>query len=169
MQSLKNNLKSKLQGGKRIAVLGIGSELICDDACGMLVARRLQDSTVLKKNKNFRVFLGSTSPENLTGEIKKFKPSHLIIIDAADFKEKPGSVHFIESKDIDGVSFSTHRLPTSILSDYLIKSINCKICVIGIQPKSLDFCAPVSAKIKETAKELFLAIKDTIINSVESQ
>ncbi len=160
MQNLKKQLKNRLGDAKKVAALGVGSELISDDAAGMLVVRQLKDLFRPKKNKNFRVFLGHSAPENLTGEIKKFCPTHLLIIDAADFGAKAGSIHFIDPEDIGGISFSTHRLPTKILVDYLKKELNCKISVIGIQPKALLFCAPVSEEIKEAAEKLSLAIKE---------
>ena len=89
MQSLTTELKNRLKAAKRIAVLGVGSELRGDDVAGMLVAGAVQ-----KKSKKIRVFLGATAPENLTGEIIKFKPTHLIIVDTADIKEKPGTILF---------------------------------------------------------------------------
>lgn len=160
MRNLKKEIKNRLSNAKKVAVLGIGSELISDDAAGMLVVRQLKDLFRPKKNKNFRVFLGHSAPENLTGRIKKFCPTHLLIIDAADFGAKAGNIHFIDSDDIGGVAFSTHRLPTKILADYLKKELNCKIDVVGIQPKALLFCAPVSEEIKEAASKLSSAIKE---------
>lgn len=160
MQNLKKQLKNRLSNAKKVAVLGIGSELISDDAAGMLVARQLKDLFRPKKNRNFRAFLGHSAPENLTGEIKKFCPTHLLIIDAADFGAKAGSIHFIDCEDIEGASFSTHRLPTKILADYLKKELNCKIDIVGIQPKALIFCAPVSEEIKEAASKLSFEIKE---------
>jgi len=162
MQTLKNQLINKFKGAKRLAILGIGSELICDDAAGMLAAKQLDSGPSLNKNMPCRVFFGATSPESLTGEIKRFKPTDILIIDAADFNATPGTTRFIELEDIGGVSFSTHRLPTKILTDYLIKSLNCRIAVVGIQPKSLDFCAAVSPEIKKAVDELVFAIKEAI-------
>ncbi|MDD2752350.1 MAG: hydrogenase maturation protease, partial [Candidatus Omnitrophica bacterium] len=103
--NLEKHLKTRLSKAKRIAVLGVGSELKGDDAAGMLVARQI------KENKNLKVFLGSTAPENITGEIKKFAPHHLLIIDTAMMQEKSGTIKIFPGKAIGGVSFSTHRLP----------------------------------------------------------
>ena len=116
--NIKKELKKRLKGAKRIAVLGVGSELRADDAAGMLVAKNLA-------NKNVEVFLAGAAPENFTGAIKKIKPTHVIIIDCADMKKKPGSVLLIDPARVSGVSFSTHTLPLNILAGYLIKDINC--------------------------------------------
>ena len=163
MESLKKILKTKLKGAKRIAVLGVGSELRGDDVAGDLVARELESGCKYKcKSPEARFFFGATAPENLTGEIKKFKPSHLIIIDSAELGSKPGTVKVLAPKDIGGVSFLTHRLPTKIMVDYLQKSLDCKVLVIGIQPKSLDFGKQPSKEVKKSAGLVSAAIKEAL-------
>ena len=160
MQNLKTILKRKLKAADRIAVLGIGSELRGDDIAGMLVAdslRKFKD-----KNKKLKVLLGATAPENLTGEIKKFKPSHVIIIDAADIGKKPGALACIDPEEIDKISFSTHQLPLSIMAEYLTQSLNCKIIVIGIQPKTIKFGFKFSKEIEKSAAYLSDTIKEII-------
>ncbi|MDP2922244.1 MAG: hydrogenase 3 maturation endopeptidase HyCI [Candidatus Omnitrophota bacterium] len=138
MINLENKLKSNLKNARRIAVLGVGSELRADDAAGLVVAEYLQNN--FKTNhRQLKVFLGATSPENLTGEIKNFKPTHLIIIDSADIGAKAGTTVLLKPQALGGISFCTHQLPLQILADYLVKSLGCKIIIIGIQPKTLTF------------------------------
>jgi len=156
-------LKDKLKNASRVALLGIGSELRADDASGMLVAQRLEKD--LCADKNFKCFLGGASPENFTGAIKGFKPQHLLIIDSADLGKKPGTVQLINEEDIAGVSFSTHRLPTKILVDYLKTSMKCEFVFIGIQPKTLKFGESVS---KEVLKAVDL-ISDSIQEILKSR
>jgi hydrogenase 3 maturation protease len=106
------------------------------------------------------VFVGDTAPENFTGEIKKCKPSHLVVIDAADMGKKPGYIAVIgEEKISHGISFCTHQLPITILTDYLKQEINCSSILIGIQPKKLDFNAQPTKPVKDAVKKLsaFLA------------
>ncbi|MCX5686330.1 MAG: hydrogenase maturation protease, partial [Candidatus Omnitrophica bacterium] len=92
MQDLKKTLAGRLAGAKKIAVLAIGSELRRDDSAGILVAEELEKN--LKNSKARRVplkiFIGGTAPENLTGVIKKFKPSDILIVDALEMNRKPG-------------------------------------------------------------------------------
>jgi len=145
-------LKHKLRNAKKIAVLGVGSDLRADDAAGMFVAKNINKA--LNKNSKVRVFLGGIAPENLTGDIKKFNPTHLIIVDCADFKKKPGTILLIGPKDLSGVSFSTHTLPLNILADYIARDINCETLIIGIQPKTIEFEKPVSKEVKQAIKTL---------------
>lgn len=146
------NLRSQFKNAKRVAVLGVGSELRGDDAAGLLVAGHIQKN--FKSNHpKLKVFFGSTAPENLTGEIKKFKPTHLVIIDSADTGAKAGSIFLFKPKDLRGISFCTHQLPLQILTDYLKKSLGCKLIIVGVQPKKLTFNKPISASVEKAAKE----------------
>jgi hydrogenase 3 maturation protease len=158
VQSLKTELKIRLKAAKRIAVLGIGSEFRADDAAGMIVAESLA-----KKSPWLKAFLGATAPENLTGEIKKYKPTHIIIIDTADIKEKPGTILLLKKEDVGaGVSFSTHKLPAKVLMDYFTQSLKCDIIFVGIQPKNLKFGGKVSREVKSSIKEVSCAISEAI-------
>jgi hydrogenase 3 maturation protease len=154
MPNLKTLLKKKLKGAEKIAVLGVGSVLRNDDAAGLLVADQLKKI----KNPKLKVFLGSTAPENLTGEIIKYKPTHIAIVDSVDMDQKPGSIMLIEPQVVEGVSFSTHMLPVKMIVDYFLESLKCEIIIIGIQPKSLEFGGTVSDEVKKSAKQ----IADTI-------
>jgi hydrogenase 3 maturation protease len=152
---LQKSLKNKLKGAKKVALLGVGSELRGDDGCGLWVAEHLEKGVGRKtKQCKLKAFIGATAPENLTGEIKKYQPSHLIIVDAADFGKKPGTAQLIQVEKADSFSFCTHNLPIKILTDYLTKSINCEILIIGIQPKTLDFDSAPSKPVAQAAKQI---------------
>lgn len=151
MQNLKTILQSKLKEAKRIAILGIGSDLKGDDAAGVLVAKKINEEI---KSSNVLAINCGASPENFTGVVNKFNPTHIIIIDSADLKEHPGFMRIIDLSEINGVSFSTHRLPTKIMIDYLVKCLNCEAIILGIQPKSLKFGESVSAEVKEACLKL---------------
>lgn len=161
MPTLKVALKKQLNSAEKIALLGVGSEFRCDDACGMLVAEKLKESC-RSQHKKFRVFFGATAPENLTGEIKKFKPSHVIIVDAADTGKKAGSITLIKPRQATGISFSTHQLPLSIMVEYLMQSVSCEVVIIGIQPKTTKFGSGISREVKKSVSYLSGAIKAII-------
>jgi len=157
MQRLIQGLKIRLKSAKRIALLGVGSELRGDDAVGIMVADSLSRSC---RSKRFKAFLGHTAPENLTGEIRAFKPTHLVIIDAAQMGKNPGEAAFIDLDDLAGVTFSTHQLPMKILADYLTQDVGCEVFVIGVEPKQLKFGSPASKEIVSVARQLVKAIKE---------
>lgn len=165
MVTLKTALKDRLRNAKKIALLGVGSELRGDDAAGILVAAHLRKTCQKNiKQQRFKVFLGATAPENLTGQIKSFKPSCLIIVDSADLGKKAGAVKLINPAEVEGFSFCTHRLPLKIMADYLIKSLACEILIIGIQPGRLDFASRPSKAVEKSVKLVGGIIRDILKN-----
>lgn len=129
-----------------------------DDAIGVYFVNRFnearEDEDVSSSSYEAKAFCGGSAPESMTGEIRKFNPSHLLIIDAANLNQKPGTIELVNTDNIEGVSFSTHRLPTRIFMDYLVKSIGCEVLILGIQPKSMNFGEELSYELKQTAEGL---------------
>ena len=160
MQNLKKELQSRLNGARRVAVLGIGSELRGDDIAGILVLRALEKSKKkLRRGIKLKTFEGSTAPENITGEVITYKPTHLIIVDSADIGEKPGAVLLLRADEVGrGVSFSTHKIPPKILIDYFNHSLKCEIIIIGIQPKTINFGKDVSKAVIIASKSVSSSI-----------
>ncbi|MFA5157094.1 MAG: hydrogenase 3 maturation endopeptidase HyCI [Candidatus Omnitrophota bacterium] len=161
MLPLKKTLKNKLKGADRVAVLGVGSDIRGDDAAGVIVAERLGRKMANRRRK-FRVFIGATAPENLTGQIRQFKPSHLIIVDSADFGKPAGRVKLIETQDFGGASFCTHKLPLKIMIEYLVRLLKCEIIVIGIQPKSFTFCSRPTKAVAAAITQVCSAINTAL-------
>ena len=148
-------LKKKLHNAQRVAVLGVGSELRGDDVAGLLAAQQIE-RTITKQTTSpeVRVFIGETAPENLTGEIKKFQPTHLIIIDSAELNKEPGHIEIMEPETIGGTSFCTHSLPLKIVIGYLLESFKFQAIIIGIQPKTLTFGAQPTKEVVAAAKRI---------------
>jgi hydrogenase 3 maturation protease len=163
MLPLRTILKNKLKHARRVAVLGVGSSLRADDAVGLIIAKKLKK--YFQENKKIgriKVFLGETAPENLTGQIKKFKPTHLLVIDAVDLRLSTGALRVVNLSAEDRVSFSTHRVPVGILRDYLFNSCGCETILLGIQPGSTEFCGCVSAQIQKSAQAASKAISQVL-------
>ena len=164
MRTLRKTLRNRFYDAKKIAVLGIGSDLRADDVSGMLAARSLKDRLSKRKTRvPVKIFFGETAPENLTGEIKRFKPSHLIMIDTIDAGKRAGSIYLFKPEEVgNGASFSTHKMPAKILIDYLVNSCGCQATVIGIQPKTVDFGKAVSGSVKASAEKVAAILAETI-------
>lgn len=163
MLMLRKIILKKLKKAERIAILGVGSDLRADDAAGELVLEKLKALPgVASAKPEVRLFFGETAPENLTGEIRKFNPSHIIIIDSADMGQKPGSVELIPLENIGGISFSTHRIPTKVMVDYLLNLLKCDVTMIGIQPKSVSFGEAVSEEVKHSADQIAALLNDIL-------
>ena len=160
------NLDLQLKYAKKIAIIGVGSELRGDDIAGLLVIHRLKKRlSALKLARRVKCFYGGTAPENLTGEIRRFLPTHLIIVDSLDIGKKPGTLVVLSPAEVgSGVSFSTHKMPIKVMIEYLSRSLNCEITLVGIQPKSLDFNSPASKPIKKS----ITAASNLILKSIRT-
>lgn len=143
-------------------MLGVGSEFRGDDISGILAAGRISGNKISSGKITVGVFIGSTAPENITGEIKRFKPSHLVIIDTVDAGQKPGTILVVDPRDIGGAAFSTHTMPAGILAMYLARSTRCKTIIIGIQARSVRFGGPVSKEARSSARFVSDALIDTV-------
>ena len=121
------------------------------------------------------IFLGGTAPENLTGEIKRFHPTHLVIVDAADLDSEPGAITIMDPDSIGGTTFCTHSLPIKVMIDYLLESFErdpkrdpsrlgtqCHVTVIGVQPQSLEVGVPVSKEVLDAVESLSALLLETL-------
>lgn len=163
MENLYAILSNRMNSAKRLAILGVGSFLRSDDAAGVLVTERLSKRFKGSGIKSAAFFTGESAPESMSGEIKRFKPDSLLVIDAADTGDEPGSVSLIEPGAITGVSFSTHMLPIKIMLDYLEKETSCSITVIGIQPGRLAFAGKMTAKAAEAVDLVVSLLEESVL------
>ena len=151
MQVLEKRLQKLLEGCRRIAVLGIGSELRADDGAGILLVRQLQGAIAAQPFASLECegFEGGNAPENATGFIAAFRPTHILLVDAAEIGAPVGECREIDAGEILDICFSTHTLPLKIIIDYLEKSTGAAVSVLGIQPGNLDFGMQTSPEIEQ--------------------
>ena len=88
------------------------------------------------------------APENFTSQIRRFRPSHVIFVDATDFGAKPGDVVIAEPGAITGQSVSTHTVPLSALSSYIEEQTGANVLLIGIQPERTSMGAKICDPVK---------------------
>ena len=143
----------------RIAVLGVGNPLRSDDAAGALVARALSECECARDTEHLLVIEAGQAPENSTGELRRFAPDLVLIIDAADMGEETGTIQWVPAEDIDGMSASTHSLPLSMLARYLTLELNCTVTLLGIQPSSNEVEERVSPEVLQAVQEVVEELK----------
>ncbi|HEY7589098.1 MAG TPA: hydrogenase 3 maturation endopeptidase HyCI [Thermoplasmata archaeon] len=123
-------LRRRVRGAKRLAIIGIGDELNPHDRLGMFAAREIDGLRL----PGVKVFFAGTVPESVTGPVRKYRPNHVVLLDAADMAARPGSLAIVEPKEIQARLFSTHALPLSVVMEYLAKETKAGVTLIGIQP-----------------------------------
>ncbi|MCC6146866.1 MAG: hydrogenase 3 maturation endopeptidase HyCI [Anaerolineaceae bacterium] len=157
IQTLQNLALRDDPGGQvspppRLVVIGIGNELNGDDAAGVLVIRSLQ--RFLSTNPQTLLVEAGPSPESFTGPIRRFQPDMVLLVDAVDMGEEPGSIAWVEWQRLSGVSALTHRLPPTVFGKFLIQEIQCQLALLGIQAGSVEFGAPLSPAVKNAIRRL---------------
>jgi hydrogenase 3 maturation protease len=146
----------------RVAILGVGNPLRSDDAAGVLVARALAQRDGGRDTDRVLIIDAGQAPENRTGELRKFSPDVVLIIDAADMGEKPGTVQWIPEESIEGMSASTHSLPLSMLAHYLKLELNCAVAFLGIQAASNEVGERVSTEVLQAIEEIVDVLDELI-------
>lgn len=144
----------------RVAVVGIGHELRGDDAAGVMVTRALKP--LVSGQEHVLVIDAGSAPENHTGPLRRFQPDLVLLVDAAQMNERPGTVLWLPWQATGGISASTHTLPPYILAKYLAAEFGCEVALLGIQPADTTIGWPLSPAaqqsvamvVKELAQEL---------------
>jgi len=141
--------------------VGIGNPLRNDDAAGLLVARKLLQRECAADVDHLLVIEAGHAPENVTGELRNFRPELIILIDAADMRAEPGTINWVPIQSIEGISASTHSLPLSMLARYLTLELNCAVVLIGIQPIYTEVGEKVSVTVLNAIQEIVEEISQT--------
>ncbi len=104
-----------------------------------------------KLPENVRVIDGGSAPENLLWKVRRLKPSHILLIDAAHFGGRPGELGIFPPDQISGVAISTHTMPLNILTE-LLEETGAKVILLGIEPKNLRFGEKISPEVREAVE-----------------
>lgn len=165
MESVYSFLQDRLADTRRLAVLGAGSVLRADDAAGVQIAERLE-AAFGRRNPQALLFCpGETAPENFSGKIKRFMPTHLLVIDAADVGKAPGDIVEIAPKSVGGPTFCSHMLPLRVMIDYLVQETGTAVTLLGIQPRSIAFDGEMSGEVEAAMEEIYAALERIIRDS----
>jgi hydrogenase 3 maturation protease len=145
---------------ERLSILGVGSDLRADDGAGVLLIQTLRKSLGKSYTNTVQLVEGGSAPENCTGEINAFRPSHLLLVDAADLRKTPGTCELLPLEALaGGISFSSHTLPLAFIINYILQTTPCTVLTIGIQPKELTAFAAMSPEVKRTVAALAKELK----------
>jgi hydrogenase maturation protease len=147
----------------------MGSELRCDDAFGIVVARRMIE---IGPPEGVEVFEAGTAGIGLVQQLFDGY-EHLIVVDAADRKGKPGSIYLLRP-EIVAMSDYSGEDQQALLSDmhYTVPSrvltlaqalgiLPPSVYIVGCQPGDLDLgleLSPAVALAVDEAVDLILEL-----------
>jgi hydrogenase 3 maturation protease len=164
----RKRLRWELRAARRLFVLGIGNPSRADDGAGSRCARQLErllsrsplpaDHVRRRTLEALQALGGGEVPESVTGVIRKFRPTHVLIVDAASAGREPGTVFFIDKKKIPENDLTTHRIPLSHLVRYLEETVGCRVVLLGIEPRSLEPGKKVSRPVNRAARSIAVSL-----------
>ena len=142
MISLKNILKGK------VVMLCIGNIECGDDGAGPYFAKMIKDKVP------YEIIDAGVAPENWTGVAVRLKPDTIIIVDAICFEGEPGDVRIFSGEDLRSGKISTHDVSPKLLIEYLKKSTNADIHILGIKQESNKLGDGISPCVKSSLDNL---------------
>ena len=147
------------EGDIKVTILGIGSDIRMDDAVGLKVVEHLEVLDL----ENVQIINAGTVPESFTSQIREYEPTHVLMVDAAHIEEEPGVSRVIPTQLICDVCLSTHKLPLTVLTNYLDKTLGAKVGLVGIQPLSILFGEEMNPELVKAAEEVADAIVKALL------
>jgi hydrogenase 3 maturation protease len=144
--TLREQLANAIEG--KVVVMGIGNPCRGDDAAGSRVAQRICGAP------GVHVIDAQDVPENYVRQIVRHQPDIIVLIDAVDLDSPPGSVALLEKNQTMGYWPSTHRLPISLLVDYLEAETRARILFIAIQPRQTAFLESMSPEVAASVESI---------------
>jgi len=133
VKSQVDKLKKSLKG--KVLFLGMGNPLKSDDAAGIVLLEKIEESPWAKSLKA-EFWNCSVSPENYLGKILKSDFDTVVMIDALHMNKEAGEIDLVNPEQITSFSVSTHSLSPKMFMDYLTKEKAVNIQFLGIQPKT---------------------------------
>jgi hydrogenase maturation protease len=117
-----------------------------DDGFGVRLAEALARAGVPD------VVIAATAPEQLAGRCVDNGFDHLVFLDAVDFGAAPGSVVFLNSREMAArfPQISTHHISLGMLAKYVETGGRSRAWLLGAQPASLKPATALSPAIRST-------------------
>ncbi len=151
VDSIEKELIDWFTGAKRVVVAGIGNPIRQDDCVGLKIVEELHG----KVREGVCLLECETVPESYVLDIEEFKPTHVLLIDAAVLDNKPGEASLIEPERLPFFSaLSSHMLPLRLFCEYIQKSTDAKIALLLVEPKSMVFGEGLSPEVAAAAEKL---------------
>jgi len=152
--NLREQLSDALCGN--LVVIGIGNACRGDDAAGSWVAQQIRNAPGL------RVIDAQDVPEDFLCAAAEQHPDTVVLIDCVDLNSAPGSVALLDGDQTAAHWPNTHRVPLTLLVEYLKRTTRARILLIAIQPHQTGFLQPMNSKVLASAESLANMLNDVL-------
>jgi len=122
-----------------------------DDGVGVYIAERIREKDKIK------ALVAEVSIENYIGKINSIPHDILILVDALDFRQKPGYFSLLTPDEIMDYTPATHNISVAKLYGFFKSAV----LILGIQPQSVFFGESISEPVIKQADSIL-----SIINSI---
>lgn len=152
----------------RTAVIGVGNDLMGDDAIGPHIVRDLIKRKVLPEE--VLLIDEGRGGMRLVHHIKEMEK--VLIIDAADIGKDPGEFKIfrpeqVESiKDLSGTNIHEWDLLKMLDLSRMLGEYPEEVLILAIQPNSLDWGENISSELSSRVEEYIGIVKDILTNNV---
>jgi hydrogenase 3 maturation protease len=155
-----------------ILVLGIGNVLKGDDGVGPYVAGLLAESlesggVYHKEHLLLHAIDCGTVPENYTSVVRRLRPDHLVLVDAAEMGLAAGEVRVVPVEMIGALGLSTHSMPLSMFMSY-VADLAGSVILVGVQPYIMHLGCEMCEAVRVAGEELVRMLRDGDMGQIPS-
>jgi hydrogenase 3 maturation protease len=148
---IEKELKNWFADAKKVVIGGIGNPIRSDDYVGLTIVEKLKG----KLPETVCLLECETVPESYLLDIEEFKPTHVLLMDAAFLGLNPGEASLVDAEKMgDFSAITTHLLPLRVFCDYVKQATGAKIALLLIEPKSTEFNEGLTAEVQVAAERL---------------
>jgi hydrogenase 3 maturation protease len=157
-ERLRRLLRRVRRRGLRVLVLGIGNEMLGDDAVGHLLACDLADLV----REGFLATGCGVAVENAGPLIRRHRADVVVLIDAATgIRRLPWG--FVPIARLDAFCHSTHSVPLSLLvSVWKADNPTLDVHFIGVTPRSNEFGSGLSPAVAAARTEIAAIFREVL-------
>jgi hydrogenase 3 maturation protease len=150
----------------RISVVGVGNELKADDGIGIQLAKLLKVALPKQMKGHTFQFIATQSPEDHIHSIARFMPDVVLVMDAADFRGRPGQSRLIEEPQVEGFTYSTHNAPLTVFMEAVRRAApgRPRVLLVGIQAKRTGFGEAMSREVRSCGRDAMAFVARLIAN-----
>lgn len=148
-----------------VLIMGIGNSLLQDEGIGFHLLQRLR---LEKSHWPVKFLDGGTLSFNLTTAIESC--SHLIVLDAANLHQPPGTVKSFLNAELDDFlnkpGKSVHEVSLSDLFDMtrLTESLPDYRALIGIQPKTISWGENLTSEVYKAQSKAMQQVESILLS-----
>ncbi len=168
MRDLREDIRRCFSG--RVCLMGLGNTDYGDDGLGVLLADTLAERLNRERHASSpaEVIIAGTSPERFIGTVGRAF-DHLIFLDAVEFGGEPGSVVFLDAREITArfPQISTHKISLGLLAALTEQNGTTKAWLLGVQPGSLKTAQSLTPAVQTTLEILKELLWDMLTSERE--